>query len=121
MRFLVDECLSVRLAALLTAAGHDAVHVVDCDLAGCPDEQVLARAVDDGRVLLSADTDFGEILARSRGEAPSVILYRRNDRRPTALLGILSANLDAVAEDLKQGAFVVMTEDRIRIRRLPLR
>ncbi len=58
MRFLVDECLSTRVPALLTAAGHDAVHVIDCGLAGAPDDQVMAKAVEHGRVLLSADTEF---------------------------------------------------------------
>jgi predicted nuclease of predicted toxin-antitoxin system len=38
MRFLVDECLSIRVAALLTAAGHDAIHVVNAGLAGQPDD-----------------------------------------------------------------------------------
>jgi predicted nuclease of predicted toxin-antitoxin system len=65
MKFLVDECLSTRLVRFLAAAGHDAIHVDDHDLAGRPDEEVLAKAVSDSRVLLSADTDFGEILDRS--------------------------------------------------------
>lgn len=46
MRFLVDECLSVRLVPMLVDAGHDAVHVNDCGLAGHIDEEVLARAVE---------------------------------------------------------------------------
>lgn len=63
MRFLIDECLSVRVARLLVDAGHDAIHVAACDLAGEPDERVLGKAAEEGRVLVSADTDFGEILA----------------------------------------------------------
>lgn len=121
MRFLVDECLSTRVPPLLAAAGHDAVHIVDCGLAGEPDERVLAQAVDDGRVLLSADTDFGEILARSGGPAPSVILFRRADRSAESLVSVLLANLDTVANELDRGAFVVITDDRLRIRGLPLR
>jgi predicted nuclease of predicted toxin-antitoxin system len=56
---LPREPVSIRVAVLLTDCGHDALHVTDCDLAGEPDERVLARAVEDGRVLLSADTEFG--------------------------------------------------------------
>jgi len=120
VKFLVDECLSIRMAALLGNAGHDAVHVVTAGLAGQPDEHVLGRAVDEGRILLSADTDFGEILARTHGQTPSVILFRRADRSPTALATVLLANLDTIAEELEHGAFVVITEDRLRIRRLPI-
>lgn len=120
MKFLVDECLSTRLVVLLTNAGHDAVHIVARSLAGRPDEDVLAHAVSEARILLSADTDFGEILARSGGGTPSVILFRRSDRSPAALATILLANLDAVVDDLEKGAFVVITEDRLRVRGLPL-
>jgi predicted nuclease of predicted toxin-antitoxin system len=59
VRLLLDECLSTRLAPLLIEAGHDVIHVSDRDLAGRVDEEVLAAARDDGRVLVSADTDFG--------------------------------------------------------------
>jgi len=120
VRFLVDECLSVRLAGMLTTAGHDAIHVFDCGLSGQPDEQVLARAADDGRVLLSADTDFGEILARTQAPIPSVILFRRANQSPDALLPVLLANLEPIAEDLEKGAFVVIAEERLRIRPLPM-
>jgi predicted nuclease of predicted toxin-antitoxin system len=120
MRFLVDECLSTRLVPLLTAVGHDATHVNDHRLSGQPDEQVLALAASDQRVLLSADTDFGEILSRSNDATPSVVLFRRADRSADALANVLLTNLDQIVEDLDRGAFVVITEDRIRIRRLPM-
>jgi predicted nuclease of predicted toxin-antitoxin system len=120
VRFLVDECLSSRMAEILTAAGHDAVHAIERNLAGQPDEAVLAVAVAESRVLVSADTDFGEILARSQGTTPSVILFRRADRRAESLTAVLLANLELVAAELDKGAFVVITQDRLRIRDLPL-
>jgi len=59
VKFVLDECISSRLAPLLAEAGHDAVHVSDRDLAGRVDDEVLAAALDEKRVLVSADTDFG--------------------------------------------------------------
>ncbi|MFF5216442.1 DUF5615 family PIN-like protein [Micromonospora sp. NPDC000442] len=120
MRFLIDECLSVRVASLLVVAGHDAVHVVERGLGGTPDEDILRQAVTEERVLISADTDFGEILARARQEIPSVILFRRTDRAPDHLAAVLLANLDLIEDDLAKGAFVVLTDERIRIRALPI-
>ena len=119
MRFLVDECLPRRLADLLRGAGHDCLHVYDAGLGGEPDETIMAAAARDQRILLSADTDFGELLANSPVLAPSVILLRRTDKTADALAAVLTANLDQIAEDLGIGA-VVVTETRIRARRLPI-
>jgi predicted nuclease of predicted toxin-antitoxin system len=71
VKFLVDICLSPRLAKRLCAPGHDAVHAADLGLHGAGDEVVLAAAAAQGRVVLSADTDVGTILARTRASAPA--------------------------------------------------
>ncbi|MDO5661481.1 MAG: DUF5615 family PIN-like protein [Brachybacterium sp.] len=47
----------------LQHAGHDVTHVVDVDLAGHVDDDVLEAVLTDGRILVSSDTDFGELLA----------------------------------------------------------
>lgn len=122
MRFLIDENLSPRLADLLGKEGHDTVHVRNLDAAGANDEDVLAIAVRDARVVVSADTDFGALLAHSRATSPSVILVRALvDRRPPELAGIIAANLLAIHEHLDAGAIAVFGRDGIRVRRLPLR
>jgi len=122
VKFLLDENQSPRIADLLVDAGHDAIHVRDIDLRTSPDEHVLAAALDAGRVIISADTDFGELLAASNAAGPSILLLRRQgQRRAREIAALILANLDVVAEDLQSGAVVVLDEERIRIRRLPLR
>jgi len=122
MRFLVDQNLSLRFAHELRTAGHDVVHTGDLGLATAEDDIVLGRAVVEDRVLVSADTDFGFLLAESGGDRPSVILLRlRSPRSAARLASILLANLDDVAADLANGAIVVLEDERIRVRPLPLR
>jgi predicted nuclease of predicted toxin-antitoxin system len=121
VRFLLDECLSTRLAPLLAEAGHDVVHVVDRDLAGHVDDEVLAAALHEERVLVSADTDFGELLARQSLALPSLVLFRQGNRSPEHQAATLLDNLDQIADDLDAGAIVVFTIDNIRIRALPVR
>jgi predicted nuclease of predicted toxin-antitoxin system len=45
LRFLVDECLPAKLAAALSALGHDAVHLRDLNLLGAPDTDVMDAEV----------------------------------------------------------------------------
>lgn len=78
MRFLLDEFLSTRLVALLTNAGHDAVHVADLRMLGAPDEKVMRAASGESRVLVSADTDFGELLAAGDPVAVAVLAEDRS-------------------------------------------
>lgn len=121
MRFLIDNNLSPLLAESLKAAGHDAIHLRDLAMQAAPDTVVLERAQADERVLVSADTDFGGLLARSHATGPSVLLIRRlAGRRAAEQSAIILANLDQIAEDLAVGAVVVIGDDWIRIRRLPM-
>jgi predicted nuclease of predicted toxin-antitoxin system len=121
VRFLLDECLSARFDPLLEAAGHDAVHLQALNLLGSTDQEVLEAAKEDGRVLISADTDFGELLAQAGAATPSLILLRQGNRTPEHQARTIKSNLDDVTADLDAGAVVVFTDDRIRIRRLPMR
>jgi predicted nuclease of predicted toxin-antitoxin system len=77
LRFLIDNALSPLIAARLRAGGHDAVHVRDYGLHAGSDEEILDKASMERRVVISADTDFGTLLATRRTSLPSVVLFRR--------------------------------------------
>lgn len=121
LRFLVDNALSPRLAEALHQAGYEARHVRDLDMHTAPDREIFARAASEQRVIISADTDFGTLLANRKKRNPSVILFRRDGtRRPDRQIALLLENLSRVSDDLEEGSLVVFEAERIRIRSLPI-
>ena len=104
MRVLLDNNLSPRLVPLLSAAGWDVQHVGALGLNAASDEAVLEAAREDLRVLVSADTDFGQLLSRSRA------VGRRDSRLEP----------DRADDRLEAGCVVAIHDENVRIRRLPL-
>jgi len=49
-----------------------------------------------------------------------ILLRRQEGRRASEIASLIVANLQAVADDLASGAIVVLDEDRVGIRSLPL-
>jgi predicted nuclease of predicted toxin-antitoxin system len=82
---LIDNALSPAIGEELKGAGHDAVHVRELAMQAASDEEIFDHAAEDDRIVVSADTDFGTLLAIRRQTAPSVILFRTvaNDDRQT--------------------------------------
>jgi predicted nuclease of predicted toxin-antitoxin system len=121
VRFLIDENLSPRLCEYFAVSGDSAEHIYDTLAAGSTDEEILDRAAEHQFVIVTADTDFGTLLAMDRTSKPSVILVRELLSLTVAEQGaLLSANLDQIRDALAEGAIVVFSPRAIRVRPLPL-
>lgn len=120
MKLLLDANLSPRLADLLNKRRVESVHVREHGLQHADDDSIFDFAAKDDYVLVSEDTDFGEILAVRNVDRPTVILLRSGEPlTPEEQAAMLLANLPAIADDIEAGSIVVFGRARIRVRRLP--
>jgi predicted nuclease of predicted toxin-antitoxin system len=120
VKFLIDSSLSPTIAKGLKQAGHDAVHLRSYGMQAASDAEVFKFAVEQDRILISADTDFGTLLALWHDIEPSVILLHHPQKSPQSQLALLLANLPAIEEALEHGGIVILEATRIRIRSLPI-
>lgn len=121
MRLLIDANLSVVVAETLRQHGHDAQHVREIGLQAADDETILQKGLQDDRVIVSEDTDFGALLARHRRSRPSFVLLATGEPMPPGRqVLLLLAHLPIVEAALNAGAIVVLSRGRIRIRSLPI-
>ena len=121
MRFLVDNALSPALATLLLRAGHDALHVRTIELQRAEDIVIFDKAAADDRIVVSADTDFGALLAARNVQKPSVIQFRGpGSRKPEPLSRAILLNLSQLADALEHGSIVTFEPSRVRVRSLPI-
>ena len=74
MKFLADMGISPRSVEYLRTVGHDAVHLHELGLDRMADTDILAKARVEGRIVLTHDLDFGDLLAASQALLPSVVL-----------------------------------------------
>ena len=118
MRFLADECVDGRLITRLRAAGHD-VLAVGVSMRGARDPLVLDQATQDGRVLLTEDTDFGDLVIRHHHRSAGVVLLREVQDDLDRVFAALLQAIAARGDDLHR-LFTVIDADRVRVRRLGL-
>jgi predicted nuclease of predicted toxin-antitoxin system len=112
MRFLVDECTGPAVAQWLKGEGYNIYSVFD-ESPGILDEEVLRRAVNEQRVLITNDKDFGERVYRLHQPHHGVVLLRLDDERSQNKIAVLNDLLKKYKKELVD-QFVVVTEKQVR-------
>jgi predicted nuclease of predicted toxin-antitoxin system len=118
VRFLIDRCAGRRLAEWLRASGHDAVEsrTIGPDPG---DPTLLQWAVNDRRILITIDTDFGKLLFVD--EATCCGLVRLPDVPANERIELMEEVLGRYSVELEAGAVVTVCGRRIRVSEPPRR
>jgi len=112
MRFLVDECAGPAVATWLREHNHDVYSVYD-GARGADDNEVIQIALDQERILITSDKDFGEKVFRDNCPHVGIILMRLEDERAVSKTEVLSHLLTKYPDKLL-GAFTVVSERRVK-------
>ena len=121
MKLLVDVCLSQELVGLLGSGGNEVVHWSSIGVSNAKDLVLLRWAAENSHVIISADLDFGDLLALSSALLPSVILVRSDDQAPRHIAPLIAAALERFSTQLQNGCLISIDDGSARMRMLPLR
>jgi len=114
VKFLVDECTGIWVSRKLTQLGFDSVSVIE-SMKGASDEEIVRKAVEEKRVIVTNDKYFGRLAAFNK--LPDMILLRLKDEsienKVKIVTFILSSHRDAIL-----GNVIIVSETKIRVRRI---
>lgn len=121
LKLLLDMNLSPKRVPLLQTAGYDCVHWHAIGRCDANDKEIVERAKNEKKTIITNDLDFGAILAETGFDLPSVLLVRYEILTVEYLVPRLVALLAEYKRELEDGALLVADERHIRLRSLPLR
>ena len=107
--------ISQTVAIWLKSQQHEAVHLNDENLYKLQDISILEKAVNEKRIILTTDMDFGQLLAINKSQQAPVIQFRTSVFTPAKIREKLELLFKEFADQLESD-FII----RIRFRKLPI-
>jgi len=120
MRFLLDMPVSPKTEEFLKKQGYNAVRVDKLKMHKSTDKEIFDYAIERNMVIITADLDFGKILSYFKSSKPSVIIFRIRYPSPENVNKLLLTVLPKVKGELETGSLILLEDDRIRIKKLPI-
>lgn len=117
MRLLVDENIHSDLVLWLRAQGHDVLYAAET-MKQARDPDLLETARREGRVVVTDDLDFGELVYHQRLATQGVLLLRLRGANVPDRIQRLS-DVWATVESNQPGRFIVIASKKLRIRPIP--
>jgi hypothetical protein len=115
MKIKLDENLSQSLCEVLARLKHDVDTVVDEDLAGVNDVDVLKAAVAENRILFTLDTDFLNLKAYPPASHKGIVVFRPPTQGVLAVVSLVEAFVRSadLRKHLRRTTIVERTRTRI--------
>jgi len=121
MRWLLDQGLPRSAAEILREAGEDAVHAGEIGMAQASDLEILRRASEESRVVVTLDADFHAILASMNMAGPSVVRIREEGLKGMDVYLLVKRIAGQFSEMIASGCVLTFSSGKVRLRHLPIR
>ncbi|MEK6943000.1 MAG: DUF5615 family PIN-like protein [Nanoarchaeota archaeon] len=116
IRFIVDENVDFPVVNYLRRKGYSTSSIAE-DYPSLEDIKILKIAADEKRVLLTNDKDFGNLVFKEKLKSSGLILLRLGNQSSSAKINALEIIIKNYSDKLL-GNFIVISEDKIRIRKI---
>ncbi len=116
MDFKIDENLPVEVGDLLRQVGHNAVTVVEQHLEGASDSDIASVCQEEGRALITLDTDFADIRAYPPAQFLGLIVLRLHRQDKPHVLEVIKRLTPLLSSEPLEHLLWIVEETRVRIR-----
>ncbi len=116
MRFKLDENLPREVASEFKSEGHEATTVVNEAMGGAPDAEIAEVINRENRILVTLDTDFGDIRAYPPEDYPGFIVLRIERQDKNTILKLIRKIIPQIEDEFEEGSLWVVEANQIRVR-----
>jgi len=120
VRLLADLHISPATVSFLRSLGHHVVRVDEVLPNTASDAEILVRAAQESRAVLTQDLDFSALVAVAGMRAPSLISLRLSSSRVEFVNAVLEKVLPTLEADVIVGMAITVEDSRVRRRPLPI-
>lgn len=115
-KFIIDENVDFPVTLYLRGKGYDVISIAE-ESPSLDDLEILKKAWNDKRVVITNDKDFGDLVFKHKLKSTGVILFRLQNQSSKAKIIALNVLLNNYSDKLKK-YFIVVSESKVRIRKI---
>jgi len=113
LKFLVDECVGMIVSRWLKEKYSDVVSILD-GMSGMKDFLILKKALEENRIVITSDKDFGDLVFQRKMPHVGIVLLRLQNNSPKNRIAALERVFNEHFNEL-QDAFIVVSDAGTRV------
>ena len=115
-KFLIDESVDFPVVDYLRRLGYNVASIAE-DSPSLEDFLILERSFRENRIIIAEDKDFGTLIFKEKLKSKGLILFRLDDHSSKAKIKAIARVMSEYSDKLS-GNFIVVSENKIRVRKI---